>query len=427
MFDNYRQLPAHAAPLAAVIDECLTGRRAIVRRALKLSGAQSAASHLGVTVSPLFDEARRTARRDLPVHGSDGGHRPRRSGAPEGQPGAGRRADRRHRARVQKRPGDDSRLQPVDRPRRRCRRPYRPYVEGIRAETTSLGRGRHQFPQLREARRSSPLRRSICRPSRERTADDLRPEAAARGGDIIVSGTFAIVDGDDVLLRQAFSNLLRNAHRSVRRAPACRRRCSVDAAIDPTRSASAASASTTTGRASSRRPRSHLPSVLHDESHRHGPRSRARAEDHRHAQRPRDDRDVAARRREPAAHAAAAPRLIRGAHFSRSSSPRAWLQLPRVRSCPRSMRDFRPISRVVPLGIRRAHVSACALSWCVVHRRFFAVRGRGRDGDSGDGDRVAGGTVRDRHRGESPRARHDVRDRARLSEAGTAARPRLRR
>ena len=56
-FESYRQLPAHAAPLAAVIDECLTGRRPIVRRALKLSGPPSIASHLGVTVSPLFDDA----------------------------------------------------------------------------------------------------------------------------------------------------------------------------------------------------------------------------------------------------------------------------------------------------------------------------------------------------------------------------------
>src|SRR5712691_1624645 len=53
-FDDYRQLPAPAARLATVIDECLRTRTPIVRRALELSG--SPASYLGVTVSPLFDE-----------------------------------------------------------------------------------------------------------------------------------------------------------------------------------------------------------------------------------------------------------------------------------------------------------------------------------------------------------------------------------
>jgi signal transduction histidine kinase len=45
----------------------------------------------------------------------------------------------------------------------------------------------------------------------ERVADELRPDAQARGGDVTVSGAFATVDGDDVLLRQALSNLVRNA------------------------------------------------------------------------------------------------------------------------------------------------------------------------------------------------------------------------
>jgi signal transduction histidine kinase len=39
----------------------------------------------------------------------------------------------------------------------------------------------------------------------------LRADARALGGDITVSGEFATIEGDDVLLRQAFSNLLRNA------------------------------------------------------------------------------------------------------------------------------------------------------------------------------------------------------------------------
>ena len=45
----------------------------------------------------------------------------------------------------------------------------------------------------------------------ERAADDLRNEVQQLGGEIVVTGQFGQVDADDVLLRQAFSNLLRNA------------------------------------------------------------------------------------------------------------------------------------------------------------------------------------------------------------------------
>ncbi len=42
-------------------------------------------------------------------------------------------------------------------------------------------------------------------------ADEQRQEARNLGGDIVVRGRFGRLQGDDVLLRQAFSNLLRNA------------------------------------------------------------------------------------------------------------------------------------------------------------------------------------------------------------------------
>jgi signal transduction histidine kinase len=45
----------------------------------------------------------------------------------------------------------------------------------------------------------------------ERAADDLRADARALAGEILVEGEFPVIEGDDVLLRQAFSNLLRNA------------------------------------------------------------------------------------------------------------------------------------------------------------------------------------------------------------------------
>jgi len=45
----------------------------------------------------------------------------------------------------------------------------------------------------------------------ERAADEIRPEAVSRLGGVRVSGAFGVVQGDEVLLRQAFSNLCRNA------------------------------------------------------------------------------------------------------------------------------------------------------------------------------------------------------------------------
>lgn len=89
-------------------------------------------------------------------------------------------------------------------------RQYRPYVEGIRAETVSLGEvvtNFLNFARPAELTLASVDLRSTC----ERVADELRAEARNLGGDVTVRGHFGVVEGDEVLLRQAFSNLLRNA------------------------------------------------------------------------------------------------------------------------------------------------------------------------------------------------------------------------
>ncbi len=54
-FDDYRQLLGEPA-LSAVIDECLQTRGAIARRRVALPEGREGTTHLGVTVSPLFDE-----------------------------------------------------------------------------------------------------------------------------------------------------------------------------------------------------------------------------------------------------------------------------------------------------------------------------------------------------------------------------------
>jgi signal transduction histidine kinase len=87
---------------------------------------------------------------------------------------------------------------------------FRAYVEGIRAETDSM---REVVTNFLNFARPTQLNFSPVdlRTVAERAADDLRADARTLGGDISVEGEFAVIDGDDVLLRQAFSNLLRNA------------------------------------------------------------------------------------------------------------------------------------------------------------------------------------------------------------------------
>jgi signal transduction histidine kinase len=86
---------------------------------------------------------------------------------------------------------------------------YRPYVDGIRQESESLG---HVMTNFLKFARPEPAAfaavdlEAIAR----RAVDDLAHELPAQT-DVLVEGTFAPVDGDEVLLRQVFANLVRNA------------------------------------------------------------------------------------------------------------------------------------------------------------------------------------------------------------------------
>jgi two-component system, NtrC family, sensor histidine kinase PilS len=81
---------------------------------------------------------------------------------------------------------------------------YRPYVEGIRGETQALGEVVTNFLKFA---RPEPLTltpvdlQSLI----ARAADDV-PAAA-----VMLHGEFATIEGDEVLLRQAFNNLFRNS------------------------------------------------------------------------------------------------------------------------------------------------------------------------------------------------------------------------
>ena len=87
---------------------------------------------------------------------------------------------------------------------------YHPHILGIRQETEALGQVVTNFLNFAKPQQLtlSPI---DVRAIAERAAEEVRSEARAHGGDVTVQGQFPIIEGDDVLLRQAFSNLLRNA------------------------------------------------------------------------------------------------------------------------------------------------------------------------------------------------------------------------
>jgi signal transduction histidine kinase len=86
---------------------------------------------------------------------------------------------------------------------------YRPYVEGIRQETESLGKVVTNFLSFARPENAA-LSRVDLEAVIRRATDDLRYELPA-DTKLTVDGTFAEVLGDEVLLRQVFGNLVRNA------------------------------------------------------------------------------------------------------------------------------------------------------------------------------------------------------------------------
>jgi signal transduction histidine kinase len=88
--------------------------------------------------------------------------------------------------------------------------PQRTYVEGLRAETDALGQIVTNFLSF-----ARPTQLAVApvamQPLAGRVADDIRADAERLGGRVDVGGSWATVDGDEVLLRQAISNLARNA------------------------------------------------------------------------------------------------------------------------------------------------------------------------------------------------------------------------
>ena len=204
--DDYHRVLAE--PLSRMIDECLSTRAAILRRTVTLDDARST-MHVGVTVSPLFDDRAElhgaiclfsdlTAVMDLEEQ-----LRLKDSLAAVGELTAGIAHEFRNGLATIHGYSKLIDLQALP-------ESYRPYVEGIRAETVSLTQVVTNFLNFARPAQLTLTRvdlRAVC----ERAAEEIRADVRALGGDLHVRGRFGALDGDEVLLRQAFSNLLRNA------------------------------------------------------------------------------------------------------------------------------------------------------------------------------------------------------------------------
>jgi signal transduction histidine kinase len=197
-----------ARPLAAAIDDCLQTRRPALRRTLQMQ-IQRVTVHLGITVSPLRDQQGREQGviclfTDLSdVVDLEEQLRLKDSLARLGELTAGIAHEFRNGLATihgYSRLLDPDKL-PAD---------YQAYVRGLRQETDALRQVVTNF--LNFAKPTDLALGAVgLRSVLDRVAEDLRGEATAGGGTIEVRGEFASVLGDEVVLRQAFSNLCRNA------------------------------------------------------------------------------------------------------------------------------------------------------------------------------------------------------------------------
>ena len=204
----YRDVLSSTPDLIDVIDECLTNAKPVVRRTVKMPSAGEA-THLGVTVSPirhdtghaygaicLFSDLSDIMELEEQLRLKD-------SLARLGELTAGIAHEFRNGLATIH---GYSRLLDLE----RLPEDFRPYVTGIRQETEALGQIVTNFLNF-----AKPTELTLLPIDMDaivaRAAEDIRGEVNARGGQLEIRGDFGRVDGDDVLLRQAVSNLCRNA------------------------------------------------------------------------------------------------------------------------------------------------------------------------------------------------------------------------
>jgi signal transduction histidine kinase len=203
----YRHVLAGVQPLADALEEALDTGKPIARRSVSLTGCR--ASHLGLTVSPIHDE--RGASHGVICLFTDLSEvveleeqlRLKDSLARLGELTAGIAHEFRNGLATIH---GYARLLDLD----RVQADFRPYVQGIRDETEALGQVVTNFLAFAKPTELvlAPIEMGALI---DRAADDVRADARLRGGDVAVRGQFGRVEGDEVLLRQALSNLCRNA------------------------------------------------------------------------------------------------------------------------------------------------------------------------------------------------------------------------
>ncbi len=200
---TFRDALQPAAALSELIAEALEGTSPIVRRTVTLGGARP--RHLGVTVSPIVGADRSLQAAvclftDLTaVVELEEQLRLKEALARLGELTAGLAHEFRNGLATIH--GYGRLLDPAALPE-----PARTCVNGIRAETIALGEVVTNF--LRFARPEQMTFSPVDLTAVIARAIDDVPKASAA---VILEGPFATVNGDDVLLRQAFSNLIRNS------------------------------------------------------------------------------------------------------------------------------------------------------------------------------------------------------------------------
>jgi signal transduction histidine kinase len=199
----FREALEPATALSNVIAEALKEASPIMRRTITLAGVRP--RHLGVTVSPITNaegglQAAVCLFTDLTaVVELEEQLRLKEALARLGELTAGLAHEFRNGLATIH--GYGRLLDPATLPE-----PARTCVDGIRAETVALGQVVTNF--LRFARPEQLILAPVdLRAVIMRAIDDV-PNASAA---VSLEGTFGIVNGDDVLLRQAFSNLVRNS------------------------------------------------------------------------------------------------------------------------------------------------------------------------------------------------------------------------
>jgi two-component system, NtrC family, sensor histidine kinase HydH len=206
---GFRDLLHDAGPLSQLIEDCLSTARPILRRTVPLRQQDGRDLHLGVTVSPLCDaegglQGAICLFTDLTaVVGLEEQLRLKDGLARLGELTAGLAHEFRNGLATIH--GYSRLIDPAQLPAA-----YAPYLQGLRDETDALGRVVSNFLNFARPVQLTLVPTDVGELA-GRIANDMRRDVEERGGTISVTGTFGTVDGDDVLLRQAFVNLVRNA------------------------------------------------------------------------------------------------------------------------------------------------------------------------------------------------------------------------